>query len=495
MVKLIFDSHYKDLFEKTSDLIHFANISGKIETVNTSWLTLLGYTAEEVQGKSILDYILAENQKLYHTIRDQVIKYGFSEKQIEFSFLKKNGTSIVVEGEIGGVIIDGELVYTRGVFRNITGRKSLEKEKEILHQRLTTFFQFAPDAVIVINEKQLIYEWNKKAELIFGFTKAEVQGKLLSDIIIPIRYREAHKVGMEHFLKTGKGPVLNTTIEIFALNSLGLEFPINLSISSVFIDDEWLFIAFLSDLTEKKASAEKTQRQETELTQSKLLNERKNDFLSIASHELKTPLTIIKAFSQLALMLGQKNADPVILSYLEKINNQTTKITHLVNDLLDVSKIQSGKMILTKKMVNSQTFLQEAINTVEHIVSTHKVILTISDSIPIPIDALRIEQVLTNLITNAAKYSPGKPNIEVSSYIQGKFIIISVKDYGLGISQQNQGKLFGKFYRVEEIINDFSGFGIGLYISSEIIKQHSGDIWVESEPNLGSTFSFSIPLN
>ncbi len=124
-----------------------------------------------------------------------------------------------------------------------------------------------PDGIVVINEHQEIMEWNPKAEMIFGFTAAEVIGKLLSDIIIPPQYREAHIKGMSHFLKTGEGPVLNKTIEITALHKKGNEFYINLSVSNVKLGNEWIFIAFLSDISERKKTEETLIRKEAELLQ------------------------------------------------------------------------------------------------------------------------------------------------------------------------------------------------------------------------------------
>ncbi|MDB5119489.1 MAG: sensor histidine kinase [Sphingobacteriales bacterium] len=493
MAKLQFASLYQDLFQKSSDLIYFANSDGEIEIANNTLLNKLGYTLPEVVGNPILNFISPSERILYKKIVQDRINDGI-DYTLELSLIKKDGSLLLVEGYTGSIILNDDDVYNRGVFRDITVQKKSDKEKEDLITRLNLFLQNAPEAVIIIDENQKIKEWNLKAEAIFGHTKEEVKHRSLNEIMIPHRYRDAHNKGMAYFLKTGDGPVLNKTIEVIAIHKTGYEFSISLSISNVKIEDEWLFIAFISDITEQKAIKEKTEKQENELKQSQLLNEKKNDFLSVASHELKTPLTTIKAFSQLALMVGKNKADPTILSYLEKINTQTSKLTHLVNELLDVSRIQSGKMILSKTLVDFEPYFQETINNIQLTIPTHKIVILESVPLKIEIDSLHLEQVITNLITNAAKYSPGKEIIEVTSTIQNNSLLISVKDYGVGISSKDQGSLFGKFYRVEEIINDFSGHGIGLYISLEIIKQHKGEIWVESEQNTGSTFSFSLPL-
>lgn len=494
MAKLEFASFHQDLFEKSADLIYFTDSEGLIEIANDTLLNKLGYTLKEVIGSPILNFISPLEKLLYKEVVQDRINNNI-DYPLELTFLKKDGSLLLVEGHIRLIDLSEGNFYNRGVFRDTAAQKNHKKEQENLLNRLNLFLQNAPEAIIIIDEQQNIIEWNLKAESIFGHTKAEVKHRSLNEILIPHRYRDAHNKGMVHFLKTGEGPVLNKTIEVVAVHKSGFEFSINLSISNVKVDEEWLFIAFISDITEQKAIKEKTERQENALRQSQLLNEKKNDFLSIASHELKTPLTTIKAFSQLALMVGKNKADPTILSYLEKINTQTSKLTHLVNELLDVSRIQSGKMILSKSLVDFESYLQETVNNIQLTIPTHKIIILESAPLQIEIDSLHLEQVITNLISNAAKYSPGEGIIEVTSALLDSALIISVRDYGVGISSKNHGNLFGKFYRVDEIINDFSGHGIGLYISLEIIKQHRGEIWVESEENLGSTFRFSLPIS
>ena len=361
-------------------------------------------------------------------------------------------------------------------------------------RRLATFFASAPDAVIIINEQQVIVEWNPKAEFIFGFTAAEVKGLELAETIIPLQYREAHRRGMQHFLATGIGPVLNKTIEITALRKNGQEFFINLSISSVQMENQWLFIAFLSDISERKKMEETLIRKEAELLQSKLLEDKKDEFISIASHELKTPLTTIKAYAQLALSQDEGCSQPV-QSFLLKIDQFASKLNFLINELLDVSKINAGKLQLSHMEVNFNTYIEEVIHSLQHITPGHKILIEQHANANVVMDMLRIEQVITNLISNAAKYSPGKELIIIRTEIKNGKVLLSFRDFGIGIHKEHLTKVFTRFYRVENAERDFGGLGIGLYISSEIIKQHGGDIWAESEVGEGSTFYFTLPVS
>jgi len=486
-----FDAHFKDLFENTSDLIHFLNLEGKIEIVNPAWLKNMQYELDEVKGRNILDFLHPPCIEEYKERRAVAINNN-SHVDIVTTFITKNGEQVIGEGQIGCSYIENEPVYTRFVFKNITAKKLADKKIEENEKRLKAFFKSGPDAVIVINEDQEILEWNPKAETIFGYTAEEVIGKLLSDTIIPYQYREAHKKGMQHFLKTGEGPVLNKTIEITALHKKGKEFYVNLSISNVKLEGKWFFIAFLSDITERKKIEEALIRKEAELLQAKLAEERKDEFISIASHELKTPLTTIKAYAQLTLAV----IDPSIpvADYIKKIDQYTGKLNTLLNELLDVSKINAGKLKLAPSEIDFKDFFKDVLTSMQQITPTHKIILDNNDSAIVKIDTLRLEQVVTNLISNAAKYSPGKEKIIINSVKKDDKLIVSFTDYGIGIPQENITKVFDRFYRVDEVSKEFSGLGIGLFISAEIIKQHGGNIWAESKEGEGSTFYFSLPV-
>ncbi len=491
MPDLDFDSHFKDLFENTSDLIHFVNIEGKIELANPAWLKTLGYELFQVVGRSIYEFIHAPCVKEFTEIRNGAIT-NRKNAEIVTTFVSQQGDSIVVEGQIGCSYIKDKPAYTRGVFKNITAKKITEKKIEENEKRIKAFFKSGPDAIVVINEQQEILEWNPKAEVIFGYRAEEVIGKLLSDTIIPHQYREAHKKGMQHFLKTGEGPVLNKTIEITALNKAGREFYINLSISNVKLEGKWLFIAFLSDITERKKTEETLIRKEAELLRIKMAEERKDEFISIASHELKTPLTTIKAYAQLAISVMEP--DTATTGYIKKIDEYTGKLNTLLNELLDVSKIHAGKLKLSPAEIDFKDFFKDVLTTMQQITPTHKLILDKNDNAIVKIDTLRLEQVVTNLISNAAKYSPGKEKIIINSMKKDDTLVVSFTDYGIGIPQENITKVFDRFYRVDEVSKEFSGLGIGLFISAEIIKQHGGTIWAESKEGEGSTFYFSLPL-
>ncbi|MEO8794159.1 MAG: hybrid sensor histidine kinase/response regulator [Daejeonella sp.] len=246
------------------------------------------------------------------------------------------------------------------------------------------------------------------------------------------------------------------------------------------------------------------QKKELKLTQEILREEietrkaaenKKNEFISIASHELKTPLTSIKGYVQLLERFLNKQGEPIINNYLDRTNLQLGKLQSLVNDLLDLSKIDNGQIEFNKQPFE---FSNMVLNVIETIQQTHDCNISLQNNFETKVfgDEMRLEQVLINFLTNAVKYSPDCQQIDVIvSEGPNETVITKVKDYGIGISKETQEHLFDKFYRVEKTSTKFQGLGIGLFISSEIIKRHHGSYGVKSEVNKGSEFFFSIPVN
>ena len=234
----------------------------------------------------------------------------------------------------------------------------------------------------------------------------------------------------------------------------------------------------------------------TDIDDQKRTEKEKDEFLSIASHELKTPLTSIKAYVQLLKrkLDNDGNADAC---YATKTLEQVEKLNSLITDLLDVSKIENGKLKINKKR-NDITAVIE--NAVETILQTHDNKVKIDyhglrEPLFLDFDEIRIEQVLINFLTNAIKYSPENNNVIVTVFADDDAVKVSITDFGIGIPLYKQESVFHKFYRVEESSLKFQGMGIGLYICAEIIKQHHGTVGVSSNLNEGSTFYFTLPLN
>jgi PAS domain S-box-containing protein len=233
-----------------------------------------------------------------------------------------------------------------------------------------------------------------------------------------------------------------------------------------------------------------------DITERKLDDIRKNDFIGMVSHELKTPLTTLTAYMQLLHAQAIKGTDNFLTNALEKANTQIKKMSSMINGFLNVSRLDSGKIQLNKQPF----YLDELLRTVidDMVLSVIGYTINFESCLPtlINADSDKIGNVVTNLLSNAIKYSPKGKVVIVRCQIKSDSVEVSVKDEGMGIKPQDIDKLFDRFYRVDNKHTQYiSGFGIGLYLSAEIVKRHGGRIWAESQSGVGSTFYFSLPLH
>lgn len=232
---------------------------------------------------------------------------------------------------------------------------------------------------------------------------------------------------------------------------------------------------------------------DAQLKQSKYIDDKRNEFISIASHELKTPITIIKAYTQLALS-GKAACSEQVKDFLMKIDAQSTKLRNLVQQLLDSSKIENGKLDYNYEEVDFNSFLEDTSFLLTHLLPSHKLKVELGPQVRVKLDKERMDQVFTNLISNAGKYSKAGTRVFLRTSVCGKGnLTVSVTDEGIGMSAESLEKIFQKFHRDKQVVKGYSGLGMGLYIASEIITGHGGRIWVESAKDVGSTFFFSLP--
>jgi signal transduction histidine kinase len=235
-------------------------------------------------------------------------------------------------------------------------------------------------------------------------------------------------------------------------------------------------------------------QKDAQLKQSKLIDEKKTEFISVASHEIKTPMTVLKAYTQVAKATKEPISDK-LRGVLEKIDLQATKLMTLVQQLMDISRIENGNLQYNLKNADLNSFLLGQLVVMRQILPYHEIKETLGENVIVNIDEIRLEQVFSNLIGNAAKYSENHTSISVATKLfENGQVCISIQDQGMGISSQNLESIFEKFYRTDDVIKSHSGLGMGLFVTSKIVSDHGGKIWVESEPGKGSTFHFTLPL-
>ena len=232
----------------------------------------------------------------------------------------------------------------------------------------------------------------------------------------------------------------------------------------------------------------------TDIEEQKRDMKKKDEFIIMASHELKTPVTSLKAFTQLLSMMEANNGSKVATGMLEKMDKQINKLTSLITDLLDASKANTGQLNFQIENFNFNDLVKEVVEEMQRTSGTHKLQLEVGKSKIIRGDRNRLAQVIINLLSNAIKYSPQADKVMITSCATDEIVKLCVRDFGIGIPASQHNKLFTRFFRVTNKKTDtYPGLGLGLYISNEIIKRHSGNIEFNSEDGKGSTFCFSLP--
>lgn len=342
------------------------------------------------------------------------------------------------------------------------------------------------DTIVSKTLEGIITSWNRAAERMFGYTEAEALGKHIS-LIIPHERLQEETYIIGEVSKGNKVDHFNTVRQA----KDGHHVPISLSVSPI-MDASGRVIGaskIARDISEQLAAQQENARLYEHI---KALNDKKDEFIGLASHELKTPLTSISGYLQIlsSLVTNEKAK-----FFVGKTRLQVKKLNALVSDLLDVSKIEAGKLMLSHERFDIGNVLRDAMELFVHGSSNYHISLeTDITELHVTGDPHRIEQVIVNLLTNAIRYSPGTDRIIIYLNHEADNVKIGVRDFGVGIAADKLKDIFSRFYRVDDANPNISGLGIGLYLSYEIVSQHNGRIWAESEPGVGSTFWFTLPL-
>lgn len=226
-----------------------------------------------------------------------------------------------------------------------------------------------------------------------------------------------------------------------------------------------------------------------------IADQRKDEFMSMVSHELKTPITSLKLFTGILERQVKKYSDVKMEQTVKRTKYQIEKMSEIISDLLDISRIQTGKMQLKMENFRLDQLVSDTIAGLEGMSGKHQLVPKRLEPVRVTADRFRLYQVITNFITNAVKYSPDANKVIINVYQKGEQAVVSIKDYGIGIPKKQQKMIFDKLYQVQSSHNAITGLGMGLYISKEIIRAHNGVIWVESSSGKGSTFYFSLPCD
>lgn len=501
--KLSYDTDVQDLQLLTAALD--ASISGIIITdnqlpdnpiiyCNTAFEKMTGYNRQEIIGHNCRFLQMEDRgQKERELIRTAVERGEPSATEIRN--YKKDGTLFWNELYISPIRNEyNQVTHFIGVQNDATRRKAAESdlrhERERFERRveertaslklnqeyMDSIIQTIRESLIVLNPKLRVLSVNEHFLRTFKVNREETEGKQLYDLgngqwNIP-KLREL----LERVLPTNN-PVLDFEVE-HDFPHIGPKLML-VNAHRVELEGEYkdrILIA-IEDITDRRT-----------------LEKRKDDFLSVASHELKTPLTTIRGYVQMMSRLMPREADEKFRSIVAKTEQFVDRLSGLITELLDVNRIQSGNLELHKQEFDFDHMIAHAIETIEAATHTQRIKLEGQTIGSLYGDESSLTQVVTNLLSNAIKYSPDDSPIGLYVSKVREYIKVSVTDQGEGITPDDQKKIFERFYRASDVQQRFPGMGVGLYVCDQIVGLHKGSLWVESEKGKGSTFNFTLPI-
>jgi len=470
---------------------------GNVTSWNQGAEQIKGYTEDEIIGRNFSCFYPKEDVEAGKpgAALAEAARLGRSED--EGWRVKKDGTRFWAEVVVTALQDESGQLHGFGTFtRDVTERKRIENALADSKARLQAIVDTALTAIVTMDGHGVITGWNPRAEAIFGWSQDEVLGNPLAETIIPTQHRAAHRAGLARYLATGEGPVLGKVLELSALDRGGREFPVELAISPATAPGgSPLFVGFVRDISARKQAADAIANLNSEL---KIANQHKSEFLANMSHELRTPLNSILGFSELLLDDTSARYDASThQKFLSQINTSGRHLLALISDILDLSKVEAGRMTLKLESFSVSDVVGDVLATIEPIATKKRIAIKadVAAAGKLEADAGKFKQMLLNLASNAVKFTPEGGMVSMDARRLPEGVEIAVTDTGIGIAQSDIDRLFKEFQQLDSGPGRRQeGTGLGLALTKRLARLHGGDVRVVSEVGKGSTFTISLPL-
>ncbi len=389
---------------------------------------------------------------------------------------------------------------------------------------LGTLFEYATEGILVANKKGEILRINKSGETMFGNDKGELNKQLI-ETLIPKRYTENHVGKRDAYMHDPHPRAMGKGRELFGIRKDGKEFPVEVSLSHYQQDDEVFAIAFIVDITERKEAQQKLQQYSIELEKrvrertmmlreaiselernrdeinnalqkQKDLNDLKTRFVSMASHEFRTPLSTILSSVSLISKYNSVEETEKRHKHIARIKSSVTHLTDILNDLLSIGKLEEGAIQNDPNEFNIFDFMDSGVQEMQAVAKDGQLLVYnhISGSTSLCLDKKLLRNIMINLMSNAIKFSPEKKEINISTEVVNSQLIICVKDQGMGISEEDQKHLFERFFRGHNATN-IQGTGLGLNIVLRYLELMNGQIDLKSKLEEGTEIKLTFNLN
>lgn len=464
------------IVQSSDDAIISKSITGHITSWNDAAQKMFNYTAEEMIGNHISVLIPGERMKEEDIIIDK-LKKGERIAHFESQRMTRDGRIVDVSLAISPLKdANGRVIGASKIVRDITRQKEAERLINESEQKFRLLADSMPQFIWTGETSGSLNYYNKTVIDYSGLSMEQLKNDGWLQIVHPDDREENIKQWL-HSVDTGEPFLFEHRFRRH--------------------DGEYRWqLSRAIPQKDKNGNIQMWVGTSTDIDDIKKHDQQKDDFIKMASHELKTPVTTIKGYVQLLLKMNAHGKDPFLSSSLQTIDKQIFKLTKLITDLLDVTKIETGSLELNREVFPVASLVKEIAEELETTIQTHRItVRQLTDSLVLA-DKDRIAQVFINLFTNAIKYSPKANEVLVDITEQDGQVLIAIKDSGIGISRDDLSRVFERFYRAAgKDEKTFPGFGIGLFIVNEIIGLHQGKIWAESEKDKGSVFYVSLPVN
>lgn len=491
------------LLESARDGIYGLDSEGRLTFCNPAGLEMLGYRSEELLGQAIHPIIHHSYPDGSHYPVEKcpmrlALAEGKSSLVQDEVLWRKDGSPIDVEYAAVPVRKHGELIGAVIIFRDIRERKAQERMVRRASQQTSLILENATDGIVTIDDEQRIVRFNPEAERIWGYSAEEVLGKDLT-MLLPVYIRSEHLHHVHRFRDAeAKGQRMqDRALQLSGLTKDGRQFPAEVGISKAEVDGQMQYTAFVKDITQRKAmEAEIVAAME----RAEDANRAKSAFLANMSHELRTPMNAIIGYAEILREDAEDEGTDQIIPDLDKIISAGKHLLSLINDVLDLSKVESGKMDLYLEDFDVRETIDEVASTVQSLVAknNNRLVLELEPDLgDMHADLTKVRQILMNLLSNASKFThEGSITIDVSSKGEApaRHILIKVRDTGIGIPADKLEHVFEEFAQADDsTTRNYGGTGLGLALVRSFVEMMGGHISVESVVGEGSTFTVDLP--
>ncbi|MFA5125027.1 MAG: PAS domain S-box protein [Patescibacteria group bacterium] len=473
------EDRMRAIYENSPVPIVLVGLDNKFISANPAAVRLWGYSEERLKKMTFADIthpdeIKRDVEKVKLLLKGKIPIYNVDKR-----YIRKDKK--IIYGRVSATLIkdnSGEPLYFLTIIEDITQHKKWEEEIKQSEERYSNLVENSNDAVILIQEGIVKYA-NPAIKNITGMVPSDVVGKPMIDFIAP-QYKSSV---VSNYQRRMRGEKVETRYEFAVIDNHGKAIPVETNSSVIIFEGRPADMAILRDISKAKE-----------------VDRLKSEFISMSSHQLRTPLTGIKWFGELLLKekIGKLNTEQ--RDFVEQIYHSNERMIKLVNDLLDVSHIETGrKFVLKRKSSDLRLAFSRAVEDQNLAAAKNKISFVLGrgfdEKIIAVFDFEKIVQMLNNLISNALKYSPEKTKVTFDCQRQGNYWHFSIADQGYGIPAYQQHRIFERFFRADNIRGVApEGTGLGLYIARGIVEAHGGRIWFDSKENKGTTFYFTLPI-